>query len=326
MRWDTKLSSLSSVTGSNISASKGSVLDKGKSRQIKPKVGKCSEMVRNDVESTSIIFKEWILKPQVRPFQGILPDKFLNLVRASIWASPSPCSRIELETRVSFLSGLDIIKMPENLDSGFRQYVKLGCWTLKDICSITITVMQPDIATMSVEYDKDLVGLVSQWISHIDIVSQSTSRSNKASAFRFSTSGRAVGRLIPTVTQIMEADNIEFKPIFINMSHSSLLFTLKYKDKLYTCRPTSETLNLFYSHGKMRDLLTRGDGSLSVYQWNKFNRNCTHLTLSQNGEISILGSVEIVEDVVSNFKELIYSSMRSVHNITMLIDTSQVVE
>lgn len=312
----------------NISLKSGNQTGKSASRPIyrpnKPLEQTDAPSTDERIEATLTLLQDWFL--DISKTYNI--PEWMNVCvkeqRIASWGSSFPMSVEEHSIHMSVLSGLGIEHhgpMPRQ-----RTYLKIGEWVMLDQIHISMIMMQPAIATASVTVTTLSVNSLYNALSKVEIISSSSTKRDSTTITNEALRRRVIGRKALSVVQEAKDDKEKHLPVtFAHLSYSNVAFVVTCGSEMHICTFSHITLALLRGLlGTYRNVLFHGE-SMNIYSWDRHAMNNTHMKISKDGDISILGTPDQFEPIVRAFKDLFHGILSNRSKASQLLSTLRVV-
>jgi len=113
-------------------------------------------------------------------------------------------------------------------------------------------------------------------------------------------------------------------PTSVNMSSSCIMFVVALGGKVWTCRPSMETLRLMSSKSVHKVSTRTHMGRLYIYLWSDVSGNDSHIKLSSNGAFTLVGSPSAVRGLAKSFKAVVEETLSGIGAHRDLVSTLMV--
>lgn len=244
--------------------------------------------------------------------------------RITSWGTLIPMCYEEEQIHLSILRGLGIEY--ERLTKN-RRYIKVGEWIILNQIHLSLVILQPAIATASVVVTSLNPNDVMKSLSNLEIVSPSSSGRDSTIITNETFRRRVIGRKALSVVRLSKKNTSpELPVIYAHASYSSLLFIVTVGSETHCCTFSSETITLLRGIlADQRNILFHDD-CMNIYSWDRRITNNTHIKISKDGDISLLGSPKHFEQIMKGFKDVFYAIMQVRSRAFSFISTLRIVE
>lgn len=259
-----------------------------------------------------------------------LPRHLMGMVYANsrclTWGTPFPMTSLERHVHRLFSRGLGIESDPTELP--WRPIYELASCKLGPQMFITACVVHPAIATCTVPLGAtDGEEACLRCLDGIDILSEPSSGNfnHKVTVERGKRklSGRMAMRAFRPDHR--EHDDEEGTlPTYVNMSSSCLLFQVSLMGKSWTCSPSVECLRLIRSKCSDSYSVSMANNRLMIHLWLSSTSNDTHVKVSANGSLTVVGSPGLVEGVAGTLSQMLGQLLSNKDWCIELLDTLRV--
>lgn len=175
----------------------------------------------------------------------------------------------------------------------WRPNLVFGVWKIADNISISLSMVQPALASSTVAMESVGEIDIAHALNRISVISPSSSNMDGGKSSVRSGRVRVMGRKCMSAVSYMLRENPELGPpsvSFGNMSSTSIVITIGYEGNLFRCALSMESLNLLHHWTKDSIQSTVGTDSLMMYLWDKDPHGNTRLRIDSVGVVGLVGN------------------------------------